>query len=222
MHRGFIHIEEVIPPTELRQRGEVHGLPDRFQEGRQGTRRRGGVRHQREVHPLARDRPGRLLLLHRDQRHAVVHGGEHLGLDRRHRRRLETDARHLRQSQPQAVPVRDRRPALQRRRPPLAAAPGSPDLQQLRAEGSTAPLFVYEVAQAAPGAALDYLAAVRESARPSCRSTGTPPSASTSHDRWTTRSSCCGPPTRTPHCGSLAPMMRPSAWTTRCRRTTAS
>lgn len=49
---------------------------------------------------------------------------------------------------------------------PLAAAPGSPDLQQLRADGFTAPLFIYEVAQAAPGAALDYLAAVRDERAP--------------------------------------------------------
>jgi hypothetical protein len=45
---------------------------------------------------------------------------------------------------------------------PLAAAPGSPDLQDLRAEGYRAPLWVYELAQARPGAALDYLAAVRD------------------------------------------------------------
>ena len=48
----------------------------------------------------------------------------------------------------------------------MAAAPGSPDLQNLRAEGFKAQLWIYELAQAVPGAALDYLSAVREEKAP--------------------------------------------------------
>jgi hypothetical protein len=49
---------------------------------------------------------------------------------------------------------------------PLLAAPGSPLFTDLRDEGYKVPIFVYEVAQARPGAALDYLAAVGEEKAP--------------------------------------------------------
>jgi hypothetical protein len=49
---------------------------------------------------------------------------------------------------------------------PLGAVQGTPDLQTLRAEGYGAPFFLHEVAQVRPGAALDYLAAVREERAP--------------------------------------------------------
>ncbi|MFI6522724.1 hypothetical protein ACIBF1_44725 [Spirillospora sp. NPDC050679] len=45
---------------------------------------------------------------------------------------------------------------------PLAAAPGSPVLADLVAERYAAPLYLFESAQVRPGAALDYLEAVRE------------------------------------------------------------
>ncbi|WP_238008361.1 hypothetical protein KZZ52_23460 [Dactylosporangium sp. AC04546] len=49
---------------------------------------------------------------------------------------------------------------------PMGGVPGTPDLQALRAEGYTAPFFLYDVATVRPGAALDYLAAVREQRAP--------------------------------------------------------
>jgi hypothetical protein len=45
----------------------------------------------------------------------------------------------------------------------LGAAPGCPSLAELRAGGVTGSVFVHEVSEVRPGAALDYLAAVRES-----------------------------------------------------------
>ncbi|MCT9933129.1 hypothetical protein N5079_23245 [Planotetraspora sp. A-T 1434] len=45
---------------------------------------------------------------------------------------------------------------------PMGAVEGTPDLRRLRAERYTAPFFLYEVATVRPGAAADYLAAVRE------------------------------------------------------------
>ena len=49
---------------------------------------------------------------------------------------------------------------------PMGAVPGTPDLQALRAEGYVAPFFLHEVAHVRPGAAVDYLAAVREERAP--------------------------------------------------------
>jgi hypothetical protein len=49
---------------------------------------------------------------------------------------------------------------------PMGAVDGTPDLQALRAEGYTAPFFLHEIATVRPGAALDYLAAVREERAP--------------------------------------------------------
>ncbi|MDL4774619.1 MULTISPECIES: hypothetical protein [Thermomonosporaceae] len=49
---------------------------------------------------------------------------------------------------------------------PLGAAPGGPALADLVAEGYAAPLYLFESAQVRPGAALDYLAAVREERAP--------------------------------------------------------
>ena len=43
----------------------------------------------------------------------------------------------------------------------LGAAPGCPSLADLRAGGTTGSVFVHELSQVRPGAALDYLAAVR-------------------------------------------------------------
>ena len=43
----------------------------------------------------------------------------------------------------------------------LGAAPGCPSLAELRSEGVTGSVFVHELSQVRPGAALDYLAAVR-------------------------------------------------------------
>jgi hypothetical protein len=45
----------------------------------------------------------------------------------------------------------------------LGAAPGCPSLADLRAGGVTGSVFVHEISEVRPGAALDYLAAVRES-----------------------------------------------------------
>jgi len=42
----------------------------------------------------------------------------------------------------------------------LAGAAGCPSLADLRAAGTTAPVFVHELSQCRPGAALDYLGAV--------------------------------------------------------------
>jgi hypothetical protein len=44
----------------------------------------------------------------------------------------------------------------------MGAAPGSPTIAQLRDEGVKGGMFVHEITQVRPGAALDYLAAVRE------------------------------------------------------------
>lgn len=49
---------------------------------------------------------------------------------------------------------------------PLGAAPGSPALADLQQEGYAAPFYVFESAQVRPGAALDYLAAIREERAP--------------------------------------------------------
>ncbi|MEU6379397.1 hypothetical protein [Streptomyces sp. NPDC046909] len=49
---------------------------------------------------------------------------------------------------------------------PMGAVHGTPDLQALKSEGYTAPFFLHEIAQVRPGAALDYLAAVREERAP--------------------------------------------------------
>jgi hypothetical protein len=49
---------------------------------------------------------------------------------------------------------------------PMGAVRGTPDLQELRAEQYTAPFFLHEIAQVRPGAAQDYLAAVREDRAP--------------------------------------------------------
>ncbi|MFD2469020.1 hypothetical protein [Amycolatopsis silviterrae] len=49
---------------------------------------------------------------------------------------------------------------------PMGGVQGTPDLQALRAEHYTAPFFLHEVAHVRPGAALDYLAAVREERTP--------------------------------------------------------
>ena len=44
----------------------------------------------------------------------------------------------------------------------MAGAPGSPTLAELRERGITGSVFVHELSRCKPGAALDYLAAVRE------------------------------------------------------------
>jgi hypothetical protein len=49
---------------------------------------------------------------------------------------------------------------------PMGAVTGTPDLQKLRADEYTSPFFLHEVATVRPGAALDYLAAVREERAP--------------------------------------------------------
>lgn len=49
---------------------------------------------------------------------------------------------------------------------PLGAVRGSPALADLLAEGYAAPFYLFESAQVRPGAALDYLAAVREERAP--------------------------------------------------------
>ena len=49
---------------------------------------------------------------------------------------------------------------------PMGGVQGTPDLQALRDERYTAPFFLHEVAHVRPGAALDYLAAVREERAP--------------------------------------------------------
>ncbi|GAA4058793.1 hypothetical protein [Actinomadura miaoliensis] len=49
---------------------------------------------------------------------------------------------------------------------PLGAAPGSPAVADLLADGYAAPLYVFESARVRPGAVLDYLAAVREERAP--------------------------------------------------------
>ncbi|WP_067811251.1 hypothetical protein [Actinomadura kijaniata] len=49
---------------------------------------------------------------------------------------------------------------------PLGSAPGAPPLAGLVAEGYAAPLYLFESARVRPGAALDYLAAVREERAP--------------------------------------------------------
>lgn len=49
---------------------------------------------------------------------------------------------------------------------PLGAAPGSPAIADLLAEGYAAQFYVFESATVRPGAALDYLAAVREERAP--------------------------------------------------------
>jgi hypothetical protein len=46
------------------------------------------------------------------------------------------------------------------------AAPGCPSLAELRTSGVTGSVFVHELSEVRPGAALDYLAAVRESRLP--------------------------------------------------------
>jgi len=48
----------------------------------------------------------------------------------------------------------------------LGAAPGCPSLADLRAQNVTGSVFVHEVSEVRPGAALDYLAAVRECRAP--------------------------------------------------------
>jgi len=48
----------------------------------------------------------------------------------------------------------------------LGAAPGCPSLADLRAGGTTGSVFVHELSQVRPGAAVDYLAAVREEWQP--------------------------------------------------------
>jgi hypothetical protein len=48
----------------------------------------------------------------------------------------------------------------------LGAAPGCPSLADLRAGGTTGSVFVHELSQVRPGAALDYLAAAREEWQP--------------------------------------------------------
>ncbi|MGH9049445.1 MAG: hypothetical protein ACRDY4_06945 [Acidimicrobiia bacterium] len=48
----------------------------------------------------------------------------------------------------------------------LGAAPGCPSLAELRAAGTTGSVFVHELSQVRPGAALDYLAAAREDWQP--------------------------------------------------------
>jgi hypothetical protein len=48
----------------------------------------------------------------------------------------------------------------------LGAAPGCPSLADLRANGVSGSVFVHELSEVRPGAALDYLAAVRESRLP--------------------------------------------------------
>jgi hypothetical protein len=48
----------------------------------------------------------------------------------------------------------------------LAGAPGCPSLAELRANGVHAPVFVHELSRCRPGAALDYLGAVREQWQP--------------------------------------------------------
>jgi hypothetical protein len=49
---------------------------------------------------------------------------------------------------------------------PLGAAPGSPAVADLLAEGYAAPLYLFESARVRPGAALDYLDAVRRERSP--------------------------------------------------------
>jgi len=44
----------------------------------------------------------------------------------------------------------------------LGGAPGCPSLAELRANGVTGSVFVHEISEVRPGAALDYLASVRE------------------------------------------------------------
>jgi hypothetical protein len=48
----------------------------------------------------------------------------------------------------------------------LAGAPGCPSLAELRRDGMQASVFVHELSRCRPGAALDYLAAVREEWQP--------------------------------------------------------
>jgi hypothetical protein len=48
----------------------------------------------------------------------------------------------------------------------LGAAPGCPSLADLRADGVSGSVFLHELSQVRPGAALDYLAAVREEWQP--------------------------------------------------------
>lgn len=54
----------------------------------------------------------------------------------------------------------------------LGAAPGCPSLAELRTDGITGSVFVHEISEVRPGAALDYLAAVRESRAPLLREHG--------------------------------------------------
>lgn len=49
---------------------------------------------------------------------------------------------------------------------PMGAVEGTPDLQALKSENYTSPFFLHEIATVRPGAALDYLAAVREERAP--------------------------------------------------------
>ncbi|WP_415977202.1 hypothetical protein [Rhodococcus sp. 077-4] len=49
---------------------------------------------------------------------------------------------------------------------PMGAVQGTPDLQELRADNFTSPFFLHEIATVRPGAAIDYLAAVREERQP--------------------------------------------------------
>jgi hypothetical protein len=48
----------------------------------------------------------------------------------------------------------------------LGAAAGCPSLAELRAQGVSGSVFVHEISEVRPGAALDYLAAVRETRAP--------------------------------------------------------
>jgi hypothetical protein len=48
----------------------------------------------------------------------------------------------------------------------LGAAPGSPAIAELRRDGISGSVFVHELSQVRPGAAIDYLAAVREEWQP--------------------------------------------------------
>jgi hypothetical protein len=48
----------------------------------------------------------------------------------------------------------------------LGAAPGCPSLAELRAGGVSGSVFVHEISEVRPGAALDYLAAVRDERAP--------------------------------------------------------
>ena len=57
----------------------------------------------------------------------------------------------------------------------LGAAPGCPTIADLRSDAVSGSVFVHELSQCKPGAALDYLAAVRESWEPVARRLRTRP-----------------------------------------------